>query len=139
MTPEQESFLRGLVGLGFAVLAGAVVVKVAEAATETPRAPARRRREDPERTTIRRLAEAKLRQGAEVAADIPGWPKPIATHGRIADIHAIHRNGDEELIEVERAETSDSWHARKQDEAFRRWESRPTLARRTYRRIIIGQ
>jgi hypothetical protein len=141
MSSETDAFWRGFAQVGLALLTGAVVVKVAESIASTPtvRAPRRRPVEDPEHKVIRRLAEAHLRQGAEVGADIAGWPKPRATHGRIADVHAVYSNGDEELIEVERIETADSWHARKQDEAFRRWEARPTLARRRYQKIVVGR
>lgn len=91
--------------------------------------------EDPERKAIRQSAEKHLARGAEVFADIPGWPRPPVIFGRIPDIYAKYPNGRVKIEEFENDSSVSSTHANAQDRAFTRWVN--MSVRFSYTQIIV--
>lgn len=89
---------------------------------------------DPERVAIQQSAEWHAQRGAEVRADIPGWPRPPVLDGRIPDVHADY--GDRVVIEEYENEQSISrTHASEQDATFTRWANRSY--RREYTQLVV--
>lgn len=92
---------------------------------------------DPEPRRIRQLARAFEDEGANVYADLKGWPQPPLLEGRRPDVFADF--GDEQIaVEVENDVSVDRHHARQQDHAFRRWESRSPRRRAYTQEIVDG-
>jgi hypothetical protein len=78
---------------------------------------------DPEAKAILRSARSHVKAGAEVYADLPGWPKPPVLNGHIPDVYAEYE------LSIERT------HARRQDAAFSAWAEQGE--HREYEQILI--
>lgn len=89
---------------------------------------------DPESDAIRKSAEWHAQRGADVRADIHGWPRPPTLDGRIPDVHADY--GDRVVIEEYENDRSISRpHAVEQDVTFTRWANRSH--RRHYTQFVV--
>lgn len=127
--------IAGIVGLaiGGAYLLGKGIAVLTEKKTPAPRLP-RRRHVDPETAAIRNSAKKHERNGALVAADIRGWPKPPVLNGHIPDVYANY--GCWVVAEeYENDRSINSTHARRQHVAFSAWANRS--ARREYIQIEV--
>ncbi len=126
-------------GLGAAIFGGAWLLEEAlkpkrPARTSSP-GPSYSPPEDPELIAIRRTAKRHRKNGAEVFADIPGWPKPPKLNGHIPDVFAVYQDG-EVALEFENRNSVGRTHARRQDLAFSSWaEESP---RRKYQQVVVN-
>lgn len=80
--------------------------------------------EDPEPRAIREIAEEMEDEGAEVFADVRGYPRPPVMNGRIADVVGYHEDGTIEIVEVENDRSIDRPHGRAQIADLALWASR---------------
>lgn len=80
--------------------------------------------QDPEPEAIKRIAKRFGAEGAEVYADVRGYPKPPLMNGRIADVVAYHDDGFVEVVEVENDRSIYRSHAAAQIEDLAAWASR---------------
>jgi hypothetical protein len=91
-------------------------------------------RGDPERRAIQQSAERLLARGAEVYADLPGWPKPPVINGHIPDLYAV-LNKRVVMAEYENEVSVSRSHARSQDRAFSAFARSRADVR--YRQIVV--
>jgi hypothetical protein len=118
------SWLKAL-GAFLGILGGTWAIKQALTSTRSTRRDLPRLpralpapREDPETVAIRRTAKRHVKDGAEVCADISGWPRPPKINGHIPDVYARYPDGREVVQEFENDRSVFSTHARRQDVAF---------------------
>jgi hypothetical protein len=89
---------------------------------------------DPERRANQQSADRLLARGAEVYADLPGWPKPPVIKGHIPDPYAI-LNNPVVMAEYENEVSVRRSHARSQNRAFSAFaRSRPDVQ---YQQIVV--
>lgn len=124
-TESAPDWLKALVVIGGTIAAGALLGELLDALSSEPRRVGSGRRPqvllpppDPETVAIRRSAKRHLKNGAEVFADIPGWPRPPKINGHIPDVYAYYPDGREVVQEFENDRSVFSSHARRQDVAF---------------------
>lgn len=92
---------------------------------------------DPEVVRIKQLAKAFERDGAEVAADIKGWPQPRLTNGRRLDVLADYPDGTVVAVEVENDRSIHRRHARDQIDDATTWAARSSR-REFYVEVVDG-
>lgn len=80
--------------------------------------------EDPEPKAIRKIAKEMEDDGAEVFADVRGYPRPPVMNGRIADVVGYHEDGTIEVVEVENNRSIVRPHGRAQIADLAAWASR---------------
>jgi hypothetical protein len=129
-----------LLGLGVAVVGGAWLLGEALKPKGAARSDSPRSRnfysspEDPEQVAIRRTAKRHVKNGAEVFADIPGWPRPPKLNGHIPDVFAVYEDR-EFAVEFENRSSVGRTHARRQDAAFSSWADESP--NRDYEQIVV--
>lgn len=85
---------------------------------------------------VKRIADDYKDKEYTVQADLKDYPLPELIGGYCPDVRAQLKNvGYEVVVEVETTDSVDSDHAKKQDAAFKKWQSQDP-SNRTYRRTI---
>lgn len=137
--PGVPNWLK-CVGAALGILGSAWFISKALEPTTSPR-PSRSRRPDvqpppadPEWVAIHQSAERHARNGADVRADIAGWPRPPVLDGRIPDVHA-HYGDRVEIEEYENERSVVRTHAAEQHATFTRWANRSY--RREYTQFLV--
>lgn len=135
-------WLKVVLFVGGSMLAGIALGEMINALSSQPKRATRHRlprfsmlsAEDPEKVAIRRTAKRHLKNGAEVFADLRGWPKPPTLNGHIPDIFAVYE--DREIaLEFENRNSVSRTHARRQDLAFSSWAA--DSPKREYEQILV--
>jgi hypothetical protein len=83
-------------------------------------------------TEVRRIAESLQRRGYDVAADVPGFPRPETIRGYRPDVVAS-KGTERRIVEVETPDSLDTARDLAQQKAFRETadRSKNTVFRRT--------
>lgn len=92
---------------------------------------------DPEVLRIKKIAKEFQRDGADVAADIKGWPQPRLTNGRRLDVLADYPDGSTVGVEVENDRSIGRRHARDQIGDAATWAAR-SYRRTFYVEVVRG-